>query len=210
MLLGTKAMPNVDSILKSRHITLTTRVCIVKAKFLPVVTYRWESWTTKKADHWRIDAFELWWWEDSRVTWTARRSNQSIPTEISPEYSLEGLRLNLKLQYFGHLMRRADSLENTLMLGKVEGRSRGQQRTRWLDGITNSVEMSLSKLLEIVKGREALHAAVHGDTKSWTWLSNWTRTNCKPITTIYQKMLKMISLIYVYMYFINFIYFVYG
>ena len=165
-------MPNVDSILKSRHITLTTRVCIVKAKFLPVVMYGCESWTIKKAECQRIDTLQLRCWRRLlRVTWTARRSNQSIPKEISPEYSLEGLMLKLKLQYFGHLMRRADSLENTLMLGKVEGRSRGQQRTRWLDGITNSVEMSLSKLLEIVKGREALRAAVHGVTKSWTQLS---------------------------------------
>ena len=169
-LLGRKAMTNLDNILKSRDITLLTNVCTVKAIVFPVVMYGCESWTIKKAEHQRIDPFELWCWRRLlRVPWTGRRSNQSIPKEISPEYSFEWLML--KLQYFGHLMRRADSLENTLMLGKVEGRSRGQQRTRWLDGITNSVEMSLSKLLEIVKGREALRAAVHGVTKSWTQLS---------------------------------------
>ena len=175
-------MTNLDSVLKNKDITLSTKVHIVKLSMLfQVVMYGCESWTRKKTECWRIDAFELWWWRRLlRVSWTARRQSQSVLMKSNPDYSWEGLMLKLKPQVFDHLMQRTDSLEKTLMLGKTEGkRSRRQQkrRMRWLESITNSMDMTLGKLQGIVRNREPWHAAVHGVAKNWTWLSDWTTSS---------------------------------
>ena len=177
MLFERKAMINLSSVLKSKDITLPTKVHVVKPVVFPLVVYGYESWTVKNEEHWRTGAFELWCWRRlSRVPWTERRSNQSILKEVNPEYSLEGLMLQLKLQHFGYLMRRADSLEKILMLGKIEGSGRGWQRMRWLDGIIDSIDINLIKVREKVRDREAWPAAVHGVVKSQTRLNNWTTT----------------------------------
>ena len=196
LLLGSKVKTNLDSMLKSRDITFPTKVRLVKIIVFPVVMYGCESWSIKKAEHWRIDAFELWCWKRLlKIPWTERISNQSIPKKISPECSLDGLMLKLKLWYFGHLILRTDSLEKTLMLGKIEGKSRrGRQSMRWLDGITDSMEMSFSKLQKFVMDIESWRAAVHAVTKSRTRLSDWTELIWTDLFLFFKRNLHIVFL----------------
>jgi len=207
LLLGRKAVTNLDSILRSRDIILPTKVYLVEAVVFPVVMYGCDSWTIKKAEHQRIDAFELWYWRRLlRVPWTARRSNQSILKEMSPEYLLEGLMLKLKLQYFGHLMQRTDSLEKTLMLGKIEGRSKEWQRMRWLDGVTGMMDLSLNRQAPGVgNGRGSLVCCSPWGCKSQTWLSNWTELKDVITSWLYFSLMHTISYFLLTLYIVIFV-----